>query len=92
MGRMRLLSDGRRRRRERRPHGTDSTDWTDPADPVRLTQALLNLVINALQAVNRNGWIEVKAASQPEALILEVRDNGPGIPQEKRDASSQPFF
>ena len=36
-----------------------------PADPVRLTQALMNLVINAMQAVERQGKIEVTAPALP---------------------------
>jgi len=62
------------------------------ADPVRLTQALLNLVINALQAVDRNGWIEVTAAIAGQAVSLAVTDNGPGIPQEKLPAIFDPYF
>ena len=62
------------------------------ADPVRLTQALLNLVINALQAVDRNGWIEVTAAIAGQAVSLAVSDNGPGIPQEKLPAIFDPYF
>lgn len=64
------------------------------ADPVRLTQALLNLVINALQAVERKGRIEVAAGPGPaaEAVTIEVRDNGPGIPPEKLASIFDPYF
>jgi two-component system, NtrC family, sensor histidine kinase HydH len=61
-------------------------------DPVRLTQALLNLVINALQAVEREGRIEVRASASPEALSLEVQDSGPGIPAERLAAIFDPYF
>ena len=49
------------------------------ADPVRLTQALVNLVINAVQAVERNGLVEVSAARVGDAVSVAIRDNGPGI-------------
>jgi two-component system sensor histidine kinase HydH len=61
-------------------------------DGVRLTQALLNLVINALQAVERDGRIEVRASASSEALSLEVADSGPGIPAERLAAIFDPYF
>jgi two-component system, NtrC family, sensor histidine kinase HydH len=62
------------------------------ADPVRLTQALLNLLINALQAVERKGRIELSISEAPDALLFQVRDNGPGIPAEKLAAIFDPYF
>ena len=51
------------------------------ADEQLLRQALFNLVLNAIQAVDGNGEIQVVAEKRntTEAL-LEVRDNGPGVP------------
>jgi two-component system sensor histidine kinase HydH len=65
---------------------------TIQADPVRLTQALMNLVINAMQAVDRNGQIEVVAALLEAAILLKVTDNGPGIPHEKLASIFDPYF
>lgn len=62
------------------------------ADPVRLTQALLNLVINAMQAVERKGRIEVSAAGNGDAVMISVRDSGPGIPPENLLAIFDPYF
>lgn len=62
------------------------------ADPVRLTQALLNLLINGLQAVERKGRIEVSAASLSGTIMVKVRDNGPGIPPEKLASIFDPYF
>lgn len=64
------------------------------ADPVRLTQALLNLLINAIQAVERRGRIEVRAwrSAAGEGILLEVRDSGPGIPAEKLASIFDPYF
>jgi C4-dicarboxylate-specific signal transduction histidine kinase len=61
------------------------------ADTVRLTQALLNLVINAMQAVERKGLIEVNVAAG-ESMTVEVRDTGPGIAQEKLASIFEPYF
>ena len=62
------------------------------ADPVRLTQALMNLVINAMQAVEREGRIEVSANLVGQAILMKVSDNGPGIPQEKLASIFDPYF
>jgi signal transduction histidine kinase len=62
------------------------------ADPVRLTQALLNLVINALQAVERKGRIDVDASLGDAALAINIHDNGPGIPPEKLASIFDPYF
>jgi two-component system, NtrC family, sensor histidine kinase HydH len=62
------------------------------ADPVRLTQALLNLVINAMQAIERKGRIEVNARVVDTSLSIAVRDTGPGIPPEKFKALFDPYF
>jgi signal transduction histidine kinase len=64
------------------------------ADGVQLTQALLNLMINALQAVEQQGRIDLTVKKTPagDALLFEVHDTGPGIPPEKRAAVFEPYF
>jgi two-component system sensor histidine kinase HydH len=62
------------------------------ADPVRLTQALLNLVINAIQAVERKGWVEVSASVANGRISVAVSDNGPGIPPERMASIFDPYF
>jgi two-component system sensor histidine kinase HydH len=63
-------------------------------DSVRLTQALMNLVINAIQAVARNGRIKVAVAKAPggDAILFRVQDSGPGIPAEKLTDIFDPYF
>jgi len=64
------------------------------ADSAQLTQALVNLVINAIQAVERNGWVKVNARADEgdEILSIEVHDTGHGIPADKKSAIFEPFF
>ena len=64
------------------------------ADSAQLKQALVNLIINAIQAVERNGRIDVivRADRNRGVVALQVSDNGPGVPGEKRSAIFEPFF
>lgn len=62
------------------------------ADPVRLTQALMNLVINAMQAVEHHGRIVVRGSLTETAVLVQVSDNGPGIPQERLASIFDPYF
>jgi len=63
------------------------------ADEQLLRQALFNLLLNAIQAVNGAGEIQILAqkSSASEAL-LEVRDNGPGVPVDRRTEIFKPYF
>jgi signal transduction histidine kinase len=63
------------------------------ADEQLLRQALFNLLLNAIQAVDGSGEIQVVAEKRnaTEAL-LEVRDNGPGVPPDRRAEIFKPYF
>lgn len=50
------------------------------ADPVRLRQALLNLLTNAVRFTEQ-GYITVKSACVDDGLLVSVQDTGPGIPE-----------
>ncbi len=63
------------------------------ADPGQLTQALLNVVINALQAVGEHGGIEVRCRHAPPAtLLIEVQDSGPGVPADQQLTIFEPYY
>jgi signal transduction histidine kinase len=63
------------------------------ADHARMRQVLLNLVINGLQAVETGGRVWLSAITQPDGeVIIEVRDDGPGIPDSALDRIFNPFF
>ena len=66
---------------------------TIEADEQLLRQALFNLVLNAIQAVDGNGRIQIltQKAGTAEAAI-EIRDNGPGVPPERRQEIFKPYF
>jgi len=63
--------------------------------PVKLTQVLLNLIVNAAQAMEgtgRPGRIEVRWTQNEQDVLLTVADNGCGIPQELLEKVFQPLF
>ncbi len=66
------------------------------ADPDGLHQVLLNLVVNASQAVAEGGRIVVIARAvevEGERMVaIEVHDDGPGIPAAIRERIFDPFF
>ena len=63
-------------------------------DTNQLTQALLNLLLNAMQSVESGGTIEIGAALQPSdnRLLLWVEDNGAGIQPDKFEKIFDPFY
>jgi signal transduction histidine kinase len=66
---------------------------TVEADEQLLRQALFNLVLNAVQAVEAKGEIEIRSIkNSASAATLEVRDNGPGVPVAERAAIFKPYF
>lgn len=70
----------------------EGTNPTLPADAVLMRGVLLNLMINAAQAMGRKGRIGVSIVERDEACHVVVADHGPGIPEEIRDKVFDPFF
>jgi signal transduction histidine kinase len=63
------------------------------ADPGKLQQVLLNLVINAFDAMPEGGQIAIRVSkSGPETIGIEVADTGHGIPPEALKSVFEPFF
>jgi len=63
-------------------------------DANQMTQALLNLLLNSLQAVNAGGHIEVGAELDPSISRLKiwVEDDGAGISGDQKEKIFDPFF
>ncbi|MEW5976315.1 MAG: ATP-binding protein [Acidobacteriota bacterium] len=60
-------------------------------DGEQIKQALLNLVLNGIQAMNDGGRLEIITKQRGNKLIIGVRDHGLGIPGEVRDRIFDPF-
>jgi two-component system, NtrC family, sensor histidine kinase HydH len=61
-------------------------------DPDHLTQILMNLALNAIQATPAGGEVVIAFRRRAERLLLEVRDTGEGIPQEALREVFEPFY
>ena len=57
-----------------------------------LRQAIVNLVVNAAQAMPDGGTLTVRAQVDGGAVVLELGDTGPGIPDDVRQRIFEPFF
>lgn len=55
-------------------------------------RAVLNLVTNAIQATPEGGRIVVRTRSADGQVVIEIEDNGPGVPESKRQDVFRPFF
>ena len=63
-----------------------------PGDEERLGQVLVNLIVNAYQALGEKGKIKLSAKVRDGWMILEVEDNGRGIPEGDLPRIFEPFF
>jgi signal transduction histidine kinase len=61
-------------------------------DPEQMKQVILNLTINAVQAMTGPGRIILSAQQNGASVVIGVRDRGPGIPDEDLDKIFDPFF
>jgi two-component system sensor histidine kinase HupT/HoxJ len=76
----------------------DVSFWREPlcveGSAQRLVQAVLNVLMNSRQALERRqgGRIQLTVRAEAEQALIEVCDNGPGIPPELHERIFDPFF
>jgi PAS domain S-box-containing protein len=70
----------------------EGEDVTLKADPQLIRAALLNLLLNAAQAMDGRGRITVSIARRGNQCTIEIVDTGPGVPPELHDRVFEPFF
>jgi len=57
-----------------------------------LNQVWTNLIDNAVDAMHGSGRLTVRAWSDPDCVVVEIEDDGPGIPDDVRQRVFDPFF
>jgi two-component system, NtrC family, sensor histidine kinase HydH len=61
-------------------------------DTIRIRQALVNLIRNAVEVSPPDDPPEILVAEEDDGLVFQVRDHGPGIPPEERARIFEPFY
>ncbi|MEK8129829.1 ATP-binding protein [Paenibacillus filicis] len=61
-------------------------------DQDKMLQLLLNLSKNALEAMNEQGFIEIRLYAQESKAVIEISDTGKGIPEAELDKIFIPFY
>ncbi len=85
---------------ETRLHGQNITYRIDGSpeislqgDQVQFSQVFYNLVLNSMQAVEKDGRIDIGISAPAHNMVtIEFADNGPGIPEEYYQKIFEPFF
>ena len=57
-----------------------------------LSQVIINLVLNAAQAMEGKGTIELRTRRAGDVALIEVKDSGPGLTPEAKARMFEPFF
>jgi low temperature requirement protein LtrA/signal transduction histidine kinase len=57
-----------------------------------LNQVWTNIIDNAIQAMDNKGEITIRTACEGSCILVEIADNGPGIPADIKDRIFEPFF
>ncbi|MBD1400670.1 ATP-binding protein [Pelovirga terrestris] len=58
----------------------------------QINQVFLNLLINAIQAIDEGGTISINTWAENEFIYIAINDNGGGIPAEKIEKIFEPFY
>jgi signal transduction histidine kinase len=57
-----------------------------------MTRAILNVVINGMEACPKGGRVRLFSRVTDQACEIEIRDDGPGIPKEAAERAFDPYF
>jgi two-component system NtrC family sensor kinase len=61
-------------------------------DQAKLQQVFLNLINNAMDAIGKDGQVQVRTGSRNAHITVDIQDNGPGIPKALQGKIFDPFF
>jgi signal transduction histidine kinase len=60
--------------------------------PDELVQVWINLISNAIQAMNYSGVLTISIKNKGDKVVVKIKDTGHGIPEEIKDKIFEPFF
>jgi signal transduction histidine kinase len=69
----------------------DNVPMVDAA-AAELNQVWTNLIDNAIDAMQGSGTLRVSLRAQPDSVVVEIGDTGPGMPREVQAHAFEPFF
>ena len=61
-------------------------------DPMQIKQILMNLISNASDAMDEGGDISIRTAIDDQNVVIDVKDNGNGMPPEVKAKIFDPFY
>ncbi|HEX3044553.1 MAG TPA: HAMP domain-containing sensor histidine kinase [Bacillota bacterium] len=67
-------------------------DFTILFDETHMLEMLKNIIMNAIEAVEENGILQPMIYRKNRHVIIEIKDNGPGISPEKLSRVIEPFY
>lgn len=62
------------------------------ADPAQMTQVLVNLAVNSIQAMRDGGTLHIKTYAEDDHVVMTVQDTGTGMSEETMKKIFLPFF
>jgi signal transduction histidine kinase len=65
---------------------------TIPGDPIQVKQAILNILLNAIENSPSSGSITLSTQTKDGDVLIKIEDNGEGIQPAHRDLIFEPFF
>jgi len=67
-------------------------DVTIEVDPAQMRRVVINLVMNAAQAIEGGGTVTIRGRRAGGGVLLDICDDGPGIPEDIRERVFEPFY
>ena len=61
-------------------------------DAHRIEQAALNVMLNALEAMEDSGTLRIRLATEGDQIVAEFTDTGPGLPEDEIEKVIRPFY
>jgi len=93
---VRLAADELKRQADEKQHALSLRLAEGPAhvsaDPVQIQQVVVNLISNAIKYTSNGGRIRASVERKGESIVLEVEDNGIGIPKPAQAKLFQRFY